>query len=362
MLLMGSILILSYNDYSWQFGDKIVTILATLTQKKYMTTGVLITNLGTPDDATPAALRRYLAEFLWDRRVVDMPRLKWWLILHGIILRVRPKRVAKAYKKVWTDQGGPLLVISKQQREAIETSLSERLGCNVPVVLGMRYGNPSISSALDSLRQQGIKRIIVLPLFPQYSAATTGSTFDAISQELQQWRNIPELMFINSYHDDPGYIDALANSIEEHWGKHERADRLLLSFHGLPQRYHDAGDPYRDQCNSTAIALTKRLGLSDGDLQVMFQSRFGKEEWLKPYTEETLKILPVEGVKQVEIVCPGFSADCVETLEEIAMQDRELFMKAGGDSYKYIPALNDRPDHIEALTRILLNHLGDNKR
>lgn len=326
-----------------------------------MTTGVLITNLGTPDDATPASLRRYLAEFLWDRRVVDMPRLKWWLILHGIILRVRPKRVAKAYQKVWTEDGGPLLVISKQQRDAIERVLADKLGHKVPVALGMRYGNPSISSALESLRQQKVNKIIVLPLFPQYSAATTGSTFDAVSQTLQQWRSIPELTFINSYHNDPGYIGALANSIKEMWKKNGRAKHILLSFHGLPQRYHDAGDPYRSQCNNTAVALNRELGLSDGQLQVVFQSRFGKEEWLKPYTEDTLKTLPIDGIKRVDIICPGFSADCVETLEEVAMQDRDLFIDSGGENYQYIPALNDRPDHIDALTDILLTHWGENR-
>ncbi|MBC8519078.1 MAG: ferrochelatase [Gammaproteobacteria bacterium] len=326
-----------------------------------MTTGVLITNLGTPDDATPASLRRYLAEFLWDRRVVDMPRLKWWLILHGIILRVRPKRVAKAYQKVWTENGGPLLVISKRQREAIEKRLADKLGYKVPVALGMRYGNPSISSALESLRQQEVSKIIILPLFPQYSAATTGSTFDAVSQALQQWRNIPDLTFINNYHNNPGYIEALANSINDKWKEGGRAERILLSFHGLPQRYHDAGDPYRDQCNATAIALNKKLGLRDGQLQVVFQSRFGKEEWLKPYTEETLRLLPVEGINKIDIICPGFSADCVETLEEIAMQDRDLFIGSGGESYQYIPALNNRHDHIDALTDILLANWGENR-
>ncbi len=325
-----------------------------------MTTGVLITNLGTPDDATTGALRRYLAEFLWDRRVVDMPRLKWWLILHGIILRMRPKRVAESYRKVWTEDGGPLLIISQQQRKAIQQLLEDKLGGPVPVVLGMRYGNPSISSALDKLQQQGVERIIVLPLFPQYSAATTGSTFDAVSRVLQQWRRVPELIFINQYHSHPGYIDALANSIEEQWSGHGPADhRLLLSFHGLPQRYHDAGDPYQGQCNATAVALAERLGLQDGELQTIFQSRFGKDEWLKPYAEETLRMLPAEGVRDVDIVCPGFSADCVETLEEIAIQNRDLFLESGGREYRYIPALNSRKDHIETLSGIILDHWGE---
>jgi protoporphyrin/coproporphyrin ferrochelatase len=316
--------------------------------------GVLITNLGTPDEATPSALRRYLAEFLWDERVVDLARLPWWLILHGIILRTRPAKVAKAYQKVWTTEGGPLLVISKQQRDAVEKKLQERIGKAVPVALGMRYGNPSISSAMKQLRDQGVERIIVLPLFPQYSAATTGSTFDAVSEVLQGWRSIPELTFINQYHDHPAYLDALAHTIQEAWAKREPAERLLLSFHGLPVRYQQLGDPYRGQCEATALGVAERLVLNEGQLQVVFQSRFGKEEWLQPYTDKTLENLPKEGIDHIDILCPGFSADCVETLEEIAIQNQELFIDAGGEALNYIPALNSREDHIEALTEIIL--------
>ncbi|MBT4605477.1 MAG: ferrochelatase [Thiotrichales bacterium] len=316
--------------------------------------GVLITNLGTPDEATPSALRRYLAEFLWDERVVDLARLPWWLILHGIILRTRPAKVAKAYQKVWTTEGGPLLVISKQQRDAIEKKLQERIGKAVPVALGMRYGNPSIPSAMEQLRGQGVERIIVLPLFPQYSAATTGSTFDAVSEVLQGWRSIPELTFINQYHDHPAYLGALAHTIQEAWAEREPAERLLLSFHGLPVRYQQLGDPYRGQCEATALGVAERLVLNEGQLQVVFQSRFGKEEWLQPYTDKTLENLPKEGIDHVDILCPGFSADCVETLEEIAIQNQELFIDAGGEALNYIPALNSREDHIEALTEIIL--------
>ncbi|MBT3308564.1 MAG: ferrochelatase [Gammaproteobacteria bacterium] len=316
--------------------------------------GVLITNLGTPDEATPSALRRYLAEFLWDERVVDLARLPWWLILHGIILRTRPAKVAKAYQKVWTTEGGPLLVISKQQRDAIEKKLQERIGKAVPVALGMRYGNPSIPSAMEQLRGQGVERIIVLPLFPQYSAATTGSTFDAVSEVLQGWRSIPELTFINQYHDHPAYLGALAHTIQEAWAEREPAERLLLSFHGLPVRYQQLGDPYRDQCEATALGVAEQLVLNEGQLQVVFQSRFGKEEWLQPYTDKTLENLPKEGIDHVDILCPGFSADCVETLEEIAIQNQELFIDAGGEALNYIPALNSREDHIEALTEIIL--------
>ena len=316
--------------------------------------GVLITNLGTPDEATPSALRRYLAEFLWDERVVDLARLPWWLILHGIILRTRPAKVAKAYQKVWTTEGGPLLVISKQQRDAIEKKLQERIGKAVPVALGMRYGNPSIPSAMEQLRGQGVERIIVLPLFPKYSAATTGSTFDAVSEVLQGWRSIPELTFINQYHDHPAYLGALAHTIQEAWAEREPAERLLLSFHGLPVRYQQLGDPYRDQCEATALGVAEQLVLNEGQLQVVFQSRFGKEEWLQPYTDKTLENLPKEGIDHVDILCPGFSADCVETLEEIAIQNQELFIDAGGEALNYIPALNSREDHIEALTEIIL--------
>ena len=264
--------------------------------------GVLITNLGTPDEATPSALRRYLAEFLWDERVVDLARLPWWLILHGIILRTRPAKVAKAYQKVWTTEGGPLLVISKQQRDAIEKKLQERIGKAVPVALGMRYGNPSIPSAMEQLRGQGVERIIVLPLFPQYSAATTGSTFDAVSEVLQGWRSIPELTFINQYHDHPAYLGALAHTIQEAWAEREPAERLLLSFHGLPVRYQQLGDPYRDQCEATALGVAEQLVLNEGQLQVVFQSRFGKEEWLQPYTDKTLENLPKEGIDRKSVV------------------------------------------------------------
>ncbi len=323
-------------------------------------TGVLLTNLGTPDEATPAALRRYLAQFLWDRRVVDLPRLPWWLILHGIILRTRPSRVARAYRKVWTREGGPLLVISKAQRQAVAERLQAVRGEPVPVMLGMRYGNPSIASALQQLRQERVDRIIVLPLFPQYSAATTGSTFDAVSAELQQWRDIPDLTFIHDYHDHPGYIEALASSIREHLQQQPpQPSPLLLSFHGLPQRYHDLGDPFCNQCEATATLVRERLGLTTEELMVVYQSRFGREEWLQPYTDETLQQLASRGTERVTLACPGFSADCVETLEEIAIQNRELFLQAGGRDFNYIPALNQRPDHIDALTTLLQQRWGE---
>ncbi len=325
--------------------------MANLTTK----TGILLTNLGTPDAPTPDALRRYLAEFLWDHRVVEMPRWKWWLILNGIILRTRPKKVAKVYQKIWSPEQkeGPLLAISKRQRDAVQQKLVQELGAEIPVELGMRYGNPSIASALEKLRQQKIEKLIVLPLFPQYSAVTTGSTFDAVSNVLQQWRNIPELHFIRDYHDDPGYIAALANSVRESRQQYGAAQKLLLSFHGIPVRYAEVGDPYPQQCQRTAQLLAEELNLQDNEFKVVFQSRFGKEPWIKPYTDETLEQLPKTGIKQIEAICPGFSADCIETLEEIEIGGKEFFLENGGKEFRYIPALNDRNNHIGSLVDLL---------
>ncbi len=315
--------------------------------------GVLITNLGTPDAPTARALRRYLAEFLSDRRVVDLPRAVWWPILHGIILRTRPARSAALYEKIWTEQGAPLRVIS--ERQAMQ--LQERLKINHPgrvrVALGMRYGNPSLGAALRELRAAGAERLIVLPLYPQYSCSTTASTFDALAGELAQPRDLPAIRFIRDYHDHPGYLEALAASIKDAWEDSEPAERLLFSFHGTPLRYREEGDPYYRQSLATAEQVASRLSLPAERWQVVFQSRFGRESWLQPYADETLKALPGEGVRSVDVICPGFAADCLETLEEIAIANRELFLRAGGESYRYIPALNDRTDHIEALAEII---------
>ncbi len=318
--------------------------------------GILITNLGTPDAPTPAALRRYLAEFLWDPRVVEMPRPLWWLILHGVILRIRPSRAARAYQTVWSEAGSPLLQISRQQEAALRAQLQHAIPGTVHVALGMRYGTPSIESALEELRAAGARRILVLPLYPQYSATTSASTLDAVSAVLQRWRWVPDLRFVSHYHDDPAYIAALANSIREHRTRHGSADRLLFSFHGIPKRYLLNGDPYHCECHKTARLVAEALELGAEDHQVVFQSRFGREEWLQPYCDKTLMALPKQGVKSVQVVCPGFSADCLETLEEIAEQNRELFLKAGGERFEYIPALNSREDHITALTRLIQRH------
>lgn len=320
--------------------------------------GVLITNLGTPEAPTPGALRRYLREFLWDPRVVEMPRPLWWLILNGIILNVRPRRSARAYATVWTEQGSPLMEISRRQREALASALSARLPGPVNVALGMRYGRPSIAEGLERLRAAGARRILVLPLYPQYSASTTGSTFDALAEVLKRWRWVPELRFVNHYHDDPAYIAALAAHIRAHWEAQGRGERLVFSFHGVPRRYLLAGDPYHCQCHKTARLTAEALGLAQDQWLVTFQSRFGREEWLRPYTDETMQALPGKGVRSVDVVCPGFSADCLETLEEIAGQNREIFEQAGGERFAYIPALNDDPAHIEALAGLVLRHVA----
>lgn len=325
-------------------------------------TGVLLTNLGSPDAPTTGAVRRYLREFLSDPRVVEIPRLIWLIILHGIILRVRPKKSAALYESVWTDEGAPLLVISRAQQAKVAAQLKEKYGKEVNVELAMRYGNPSISSVLQKFQQQGIENLIVLPLYPQYAGPTTASTFDAVSKELQKWRYIPNLNFINSYHDNQDYINALANSVSEHISAHGKPDKLVLSYHGMPELFYQWGDPYFEFCQTTTALLKKTLQSRssdeaitfDDDFFVMtFQSRFGKAEWLKPYTDETLENLPKKGNKHIAIISPAFSADCLETLEELECENREVFIEAGGEQYHYIAALNDRDDHIKAIVNIL---------
>jgi len=320
-------------------------------------TGVLLTNLGTPDAPTKAALRRYLKEFLWDPRVVEQPRWLWWLILNGIILNTRPAKSAAAYQKVWADEGSPLLVTGRQQQQKLELALREKLGGNTHVELAMRYGSPSIRSGLEVLREKGCNRLLVLPLYPQFSASTTASTFDAVADVLKTWRYIPDLKFLNAYHDHPAYIAALANSVKDYWQQHGEPDRLLMSFHGIPESYFKAGDPYPCHCRKTARLLHEALGLDDEHAPLSFQSRFGKEPWVQPYTDVTLEQWGKSGLSSVDVICPGFAADCLETVEEIAMQNRNLFLGAGGTQFRYIPALNDSDAHIQALARIALEHL-----
>ncbi len=321
-------------------------------------TGVLLVNLGTPEAPDPPSLRRYLQEFLWDPRVIEVPRPTWWLLLHGVILRTRPKRSAEAYQRVWGKEGpgSPLLTISQRQKQALGWVLEKRFEGPVQIALGMRYGEPSVATGLQELRQAGARRVLVLPLYPQYSASTVASTFDAVSAELQKWRWLPELRFVTHYHREPLYIQALANSVREHWAEHGEPDCLVMSFHGLPKRYLLAGDPYHCECHATARLVAEALGLPQERWRVTFQSRFGREEWLRPYTDETMETLPSTGVKRVDVLCPGFSADCLETLDEIDNENRALFLEAGGDSFRYIPALNDRADHIEALAELVVRH------
>lgn len=318
--------------------------------------GVLMVNLGTPDAPDRASVRRYLKEFLWDPRVVEMARPIWWFVLNGVILNTRPGRSAAAYQKIWTDQGSPLLVISQKQRTALSALLERRFGCEAPVALGMRYGNPSIHSALEQLRDTGVRRILVLPMYPQYSATTTASIFDAVSTELRTWRWLPELRFINHFHDEPAYIGALAESVRRHRSEFGDAEKLLMSFHGIPEEYFHKGDPYHCECQKTGRLLAENLGLDAGQWQLSFQSRLGPKQWLQPYTDHTLEQLASDGIKSVQVMCPGFSADCLETLEEIAMENREVFLNAGGERYEYIPCLNDEAEHIAMLAGLVEQH------
>ena len=319
-------------------------------------TGILLTNLGTPDSASTADLRRFLAEFLSDPRVIELPRIVWWPVLHGVILRTRPKRSAKAYGKIWTERGSPLMDISIRQLNAVKESLHDRIGGTVQVELAMRYGNPSMKTALEKLRRLNVQRLLLLPLYPQYCAATTASTFDAVAAVLQHWRWLPELRMLNHYHDNEAYIEALVDSVREHWAEHGVEDRLLFSFHGLPKHYFLAGDPYYCHCQKTARLVAEQLELKDGCWQVSFQSRFGASEWLKPYTDRTLIDWARQGIGNVSVICPGFAADCLETLEEIRMQNRDFFLQAGGKKFTYIPAHNDHASHIHALTELIIDN------
>jgi ferrochelatase len=322
-------------------------------------TGVLLVNLGTPDAPTPEAVRRYLAEFLWDPRVVDLFRPLWWLILHGIVLRTRPARSAALYRKVWTDQGSPLMVISLRQRRALERELAAGAGVRVPVALGMRYGRPALATALAELAQAGCVRAIVVPLFPQYSISTTASVEDALLKAASRLSGAPRLTFVPGYAEHPAYIAALAESVGEAWDQDGPPDRLLVSFHGTPARYRDRkGDPYFVQCRATAGLLAEALELEPAQWTMAFQSRFGREEWLKPYTDETLAAWGREGLGRVDVICPGFPADCLETLEEIAVTNAEMYREAGGGELRYIPALNDRPDHVRALADLVLTQMA----
>ncbi|EOC0578499.1 ferrochelatase [Cronobacter sakazakii] len=310
--------------------------------------GVLLVNLGTPQAPTPAAVKRYLKQFLSDRRVVDVPRFIWWPLLRGVILPLRSPRVAKLYKSIWMEEGSPLMVYSRRQEKALSAALGD-----VPVALGMSYGQPSLDSAVQKLLDQHVDHIIVLALYPQYSCSTVAAVWDELARITARYRKLPSMTLIRDYACEPAYINALAQSVQRSFEKHGEPDLLLLSYHGIPQRYADEGDDYPQRCRDTTRELVSALGIAPGKVMMTFQSRFGREPWLTPYTDETMKMLGEKGVKHIQVMCPGFSSDCLETLEEIAEQNREIFIEAGGEKYEYIPALNDEPAHIAMMKELV---------
>ncbi len=321
-------------------------------------TGVLINNLGTPASPRTDDVRAFLKQFLSDPRVIRVPRPIWWFILNVIILNTRPKRSAEAYQEIWTDRGSPLLTISQSQVKRLQSRVQSRspLLPDIRIEPGMRYGSPSIEQGLNRLRQAGATRYLILPMYPQYSTTTTASTKDETLRVFESWPSIPEFRFVCHYFDEPQYIEALSQSVEERWRKHGRADRLLMSFHGIPEQYSQQGDPYRGQCESTAKLLAGKLQLKPDQWQLSFQSRLGPKKWLEPYTDHTLRELAGQGIESVDVICPGFSVDCLETLEEIAIRNKQLFLDSGGRAYHYIPCLNDRPQHIEMMDHLIKNH------
>lgn len=313
-------------------------------------TGVLLVNLGTPDNPHPPAVRRFLAEFLWDPRVIETPRWQWWPILQ-VILLIRPSRSSHAYRQIWTEAGSPLMLHSRELTQRLRQALAPEMN----VELAMTYGSPSIPDALRTLWEAGVRRLLVLPLYPQYSGTTTAPVFDRVTNELQRWRWLPELRFVNHYHDEPAYIAAVAASITAHWQAHSRR-HLLFSFHSTPRRYLLAGDPYHCQCQKTARLVAERLQLAPADWTISFQSRVGREEWLRPYTDELLVEYASGKQPDLDVVCPGFAADNLETLEEIQIRNRDLFLRSGGKSYHYIPALNASADHVGMLESLVRRH------
>ena len=312
--------------------------------------GVLLVNLGTPDAATPAAVRRFLSEFLHDKRVVSLTRWLWCPILHGVILPIRSPKVAKLYQSVWMDQGSPLLVYSQRQVAKLQDKLQ------MPVALGMTYGNPSLKSGIEALMAQGVEEVIVLPLYPQYSGTTTAAVSDGLTKAFKQLPVIPGYRFIRDYYGHPSYVKALAESVRKHWRENGQGDHLVCSFHGIPKRLADQGDIYPQHCEQTTELLAQELGLSADKITMTYQSRFGREEWLKPYTDETLEELPKQGIKKLDIMAPAFSVDCLETLEEISDQCKETFIEAGGEAFSYIKCLNDNDEHIQMMGELVEMH------
>ena len=321
-----------------------------------MKTGVLLVNLGTPSAPTAKAVKTFLAQFLHDYRVVDLTRYLWCPILHGVILPFRSPKVAKLYQSVWWEEGSPLMVVSRRQQAALSSAL-QQANLEMPVALGMSYGEPSIPSAWQELKAAGVEKVIILPLYPQYSVSTTASVFDSWGRVMKKERLIPHFRFIRDYHNHPRYIQALAASVREHWQQVGKSQLLLLSYHGIPKRFQDEGDPYGHQCHKTSELLAAELGLAEHEWRTTFQSRFGREEWLQPYTDETMQALPKEGIKNISVICPAFAADCLETLEEITEENKEYFMAAGGESYHYIPALNDNEAHIQMMVDLVRQEL-----
>ncbi len=319
-------------------------------------TAVLLVQLGTPDEPTPTALRRYLKEFLSDPRVVEIPALIWKFILYGIILNVRPKKSAAKYASVWTKEGSPLRVHSVKQSKALKGWMGEQ-GCNVEVALAMRYGQPSVSHVLRELRDKGMDRLLVLPMYPQYAAATTATAMDAVFKELSLWRNQPEIRTIKHFHDDPGYIDALATHVRKQWQRDGEPAHFLMTFHGVPRRSLTLGDPYHCECLKTGRLLAERLGLRKDQYSLSFQSRFGRAEWLQPYTTQVLKELAKTVKGRLDVFCPGFVVDCLETLEEIALEGKEDYHQAGGGDYGYIPCINENDQFIASLGQLALSHM-----
>jgi ferrochelatase len=318
--------------------------------------GVMLVNTGTPDSLSVRDVRRFLAAFLADPRVIDTPRALWWPILHGYILRTRPRASARKYRRIWTAAGSPLLTLSRELRESLAGTLAQRVLAPFSIELAMLYSQPSVSEALGRLRVTGAQRILVVPLFPQYCGASTGPVYDQVMAELSRWRWLPELRFIAEYHDDPGYIEALRSSVEQHWQTHGRTRHLLVSFHGIPERYFHQGDPYFCKCQKTARLLADELMLREDEWSVSFQSRVGPAKWLQPYTSEIVTQLPKRGVDQLTVVCPGFAIDCLETLEEIEIENQQLFLAAGGRRFSYVPALNARPEHARFLANLIAQH------
>ena len=319
--------------------------------------GIVVANLGTPDEPTAPALRRYLRPFLSDPRVIELPSWKWLPILELFVLTRRPKESAALYREIWTEEGSPLLLYTETIAEEVETRLRAELGERVHTSVGMRYGDPPLGAALRELAEKGCRKILVFPLYPHYSGTSTASVFDAVFEELQGWRWVPELRTIQGYHDDPGYVGALAASIRERWEADGAPDRLLLSFHGIPLRYFRDGDPYYCHCQKTARLVRERLDWPEDKTLVTFQSLFGKEEWLKPYTDQTVERLGTEGLGRLDVACPGFAVDCLETLEEIDGLNRQIFTEAGGGEFRFIPCLNDREDHLAFLSDLARRHL-----